>query len=172
MADTNADKKLQEFLEWEAKNRADGKTIEALHAKQDSFNEKQDAVMTAVRRVVRDRLRDKEVQHRHGRAIKTLQHQVGLLSDAAPAVPDWRAPKEETTGVHSLKEIAEAHEELEARLDADEEKKVEEETWWRRQRWIWFGLAVAGFLAATATGCVTYFSYRIQALEKSVNDRH
>lgn len=158
------DESLKKFLEWEEKNRREGKTIEALHDKQDRMHR-------ALLRAVRDRLEDKEKLQRHGRAIKTLQHQVGLLTEATDRVPDWRAPKEETTGVHNVREIAKATEELEERLDREDERKVNEETWWRRQRWVWLGIAVATVCGTLLTGCVAYMSIKLQAIERVVNEK-
>lgn len=166
MAEKSVDQQLREFLAREDQARREGKTIEALH-------EKQDRMMIALRRSVRDRLEDKATMARHGAAIKTLQHQVGLISDAVPQVPAWRPPKEETqTGSHAIAAIAAAKAAaIEERLDEEEERKLEEETWWRRQRWLWFGISVAAVFSVTAAGCVGYVSYRIQTLEKGLETR-
>jgi hypothetical protein len=109
---------------------------------------------------------DHAILHRHGRAIKTLQQQVKHLTEATPAVPDWQASKEETTGVHELRAIQKAHADLQARLATDDARKFDEATWWSRQRWVWTVAAITIVFAATMTGCVGYVAYRIQALEK------
>lgn len=161
MSDPSIERQLQEFLAWQERARKENKTIESLH-------DKQDDMMRTLKRVTRDRLEDRETIRRHGRAIKTLQHQVGLLTEASPSVPHWHPPKEEVTATHSVTALAKAQAELEERIDAYEERRVEEETWWRRQRWVWAVGAFGAFLAIVMTGCVGYVAYRVQAIEKSL----
>jgi len=157
MAETPLEVQLREFLRREEEVHRGGKTVEALH-------EKQDKLYTAVRRVARQQLVTEESLKRHDRAIRTLQHQVGLLTNASPGVSPWAAPPEETpTG--SYKRI----EDLEHRLDAEADREREETTWWRRQRWLWIGIFGATVFSATLTGCVGYITYRIQNIEKTLS---
>lgn len=158
MTDKDVESQLREFLEWEERCRREGKTIEALH-------EKQDSMMRALRRVAKDRLEDKSVLARHGRAIKTLQHQVGLLTEAAPNVADWRADPSEITGRHDIRELAKSYAELEERLDEDEERKRESGLWWKRQGWIWAIAVLTILIGTAASGCVSYIFHRIESSE-------
>jgi hypothetical protein len=167
MADPNVERQLREFLAEHDRSRREGKTVGGLH-------DKQDQMMVALQRVVADRLTDRLAIQRLEKATKTLQHRVAILSDAVPSGEGWRAPKDEeiTTGSFALKDIARAQAEMQERLDAEEERKLDEETWWRRQRWLWLGLAFLAVFAASLTGCVGYVSYRIQSLEKALaNER-
>ncbi len=162
MTDPNVQQKLIEFLEWEERKRLEGKTIDALL-------DKQDRIMIAVRRIAKDRLADKAKLETHGRAIKTLQSQVALLTESAPTVNDWRAPKEEITGTHSLKEIARAQQDLEDRMEEEEDRKREEEerkrddaTWWKRQGWIWAFAVGTLLVGGMVSSCASYVMHRIE----------
>jgi hypothetical protein len=159
MSDPNVEQQLREFLDWQLETKREGKTLEVLLTKQD-------LLMIEVQRIATAQLEDHAILHRHGRAIKTLQQQVKHLTEATPAVPDWQASKEETTGVHELRAIQKAHADLQARLATDDARKFDEATWWSRQRWVWTVAAITIVFAATMTGCVGYVAYRIQALEK------
>lgn len=152
--------KLTEFLEEQEKLRSEGKTVAGLH-------DKQDRMLRALEHVVADRLEDKAKLDRHDRAIKTLQRLVEDLTDATPAVPNWKAPKDETaTGAHVTALAA-----IQKKFDDEQKQKLDEETWWRRQRWLWFGVAVTIILGGLITGCVGYVSYRIQAIEKTLSEK-
>ncbi len=165
MSDPNVELQLREFLDWQLETKREGKTIDVLLTKQD-------LIMVTLQRVATAQLEDRAVQLRHGRAIKTLQQQVKHLTEVTPSVPDWQASKEETTGVHELRAIQKAHADLQARVATEEARKVDEATWWSRQRWVWTIAAVGILLTATMTGCVGYVAYRIQALEKHTNEKH
>lgn len=154
MTDPSVEQQLKEYLEWHNKERREGKTLEA--------------VLAAVKRVADAQVEDHAVLLRHGRAIKTLQQQVGNLTRVTPTVPDWQPAKEETTGVHELRAIQKAHEALQAKLAAEETRKIENATWWSRQRWLWAAAFVLAFLGTMVTGCVGYVAYRIQTLEKHI----
>lgn len=159
------DKRLQEFLEHHDKARRENKTIEALH-------EKQDTMMVALKRATDDRIKDRITVRRQGQAIKTMQHQIGLLTDASPAVPNWRPPRDEMpSGNFDVAAIAKAHKELEEEIDAERAAKRDEETWWRRQRWLWFIAAVMAVFGVLMAGCATYITHRIETIEKSISEK-
>ena len=156
------DDQLAEFLEWQADARRKHKTVEAVYDLVAKVSDKQDKMMVALQKVANDRLEDAMTVIRHGKAIKSMQGIVETLTDEMPAVPNWRASKSEISGHHDITAIQKKIEERE-KLERDEE------TWWRRQRWLWFGAAVAAVFAICLGGCLTYTMKRIDSLEKSLN---
>ncbi len=82
-------------------------------------HDKLDAMRTSYRRIIRDRLKDRDTLQRHGRRIDSLEHQVALLSGAMPSVKSWRPNASDlTTSEHTALEIA----------DMDLEDGAEKET--------------------------------------------
>lgn len=163
---------LGQFLAREAKRERDGKTIEKLFDEVAAVKEEQKSLRTAVNRMAKDRLEDRQKIAVHGRAIKTLQAQVELLTHRAPNVPDWRPDASEITGVHALKEIQKAQAELEDRIEEEEERKREEATWWKRQGWLWafavFSLVVGG----TLNGCMQIAIRRLEPAPPQITAPH
>lgn len=160
------------FLAREARREASGKTIEKLFDElevvkkaQVKLSDTQESMKIALRRVAKDRLEDKQKIDVHGRAIKTLQAQVELLTHRAPNVPDWRPDASEITGMHAVRDLQKAQAELEEKLEDEEERKREESTWWKRQGWIWafavFSLVVGG----TLNGCMQIVIHRLEKPE-------
>lgn len=164
---------LGQFLAREAKREREGKTIENLfeeiekvRAEQKRLGDEQKAMKSTMRRLAADRLEDKQKIAVHGRAIKTLQAQVELLTHRAPDVPDWRPDASEITGVHALREVQKAQAELEERLEEEEERKREDATWWKRQGWIWAFAVITLVVGSTLAGCVQLVIHRIEKTEQ------
>jgi hypothetical protein len=158
----NVEDQLQEFLAWQAEARREKKTIEAVYDEVRRVGGKQDKMLVALERAVADRLDDRLTIERHGRAIKTIQHQVEVLTGAIETVPTWRAPTEEQSGHHDVTA-------LKKKLEEREKEERDETTWWRRQRWLWLVAAVMTAFAVGLGGCLTYTMKRIEALEKSLS---
>ncbi len=70
-------------------------------------HDKLDAMRTSYRRIIRDRLKDRDTLQRHDRRIESLEHQVALLSGAVPSLTSWRPnPADLSTSEHTALEIA------------------------------------------------------------------
>lgn len=156
---------LGQFLAREAKREREGKTIEKLFEELDQIREEQNSIRTILKRVAKDRLEDKFKLEVHGRAIKTLQAQVELLTQRTPEVPDWRPDASEITGMHVIKDVQKAQEELEERLMEDERQKRENATWWKRQGWIWVFAIFSLFVGGTMNGCMQLVIRQIDKVE-------
>jgi len=153
---------LRGFLEWQDEARREHKTVEAVYDAVKRVEKKQDQMMVALERNTNDRLVDKQELAQHGRAIKGLQKGLEDVSDAMEGVPNWRASKSEiVSGHHDIESIK--------KQIADREKEERDEaTWWRRQRWLWFGIAITALFGVLASGCLAYTMKRIDALEKTL----
>lgn len=82
-----------------------------------SVHDKLDAMTTSYRRILRDRLRDRDLLQRHGRRIDSLELQVAVLTAKAPGMASWRPNITDlTTGEHAAIEIAE----LDLEIDDDQ----------------------------------------------------
>lgn len=157
MNDPRTDKLLRDFLETEAEARAHGVTLENVHR--------------AVLRLAKDRMKDRVTVATHGKAIKTLQHQVAMLTNATPAVPTWRAAEDEITGSHQVEAIRRAQVEMEERLDEEDERKREEQIWWTRQIRLWAVGAIGAVLLLGIGGCVTYTLSEVMSLKKHLSEQ-
>lgn len=157
---------LGQFLAREAKREREGKTIEKLFDEVEKIREEQSNLRKAMKKLASDRLEDKAKIGVHGRAIKTLQAQVQLLTERSPSIDNWRPDASEITGVHALKEVQKAQAELEDRLEEDEERKRENATWWKRQGWIWAFAIITLVVGGTLSACTQLIIHRI---EKSDN---
>ena len=77
---------------------------------------KLDAMRTSYRRIIRDRLRDRDTIQRHGRRIESLELQMAIMVARDPSMKSWRPnPADLTTSEHTAVEIAEL--DLEDELD-------------------------------------------------------
>ena len=157
MSDPRTDKLLREFLEKEAEARANGVTLESVHR--------------TLLRIAKDRLKDRITVATHGKAIKTLQHQVAMLTAATPAVPAWHAPHDEITGTHQVEALKRAQADLEERLDEKEEHERDEATWWARQIRLWVVAGVGALLLVGIGGCVTYTLNEVMGLKKQLSEQ-
>lgn len=154
--------RLQEFLAWQEDARREHKTVEAVYDMAKRIEGKQDKMMIALQRVTSDRLEDKLELSKHGRAIKGLQTGLEQVSEAANEVPNWRASKSEiVSGHHDIEAIKK-------QIAEKEKEERDEATWWRRQRWLWFGIAITALFGVMASGCLAYTMKRIEALEKTM----
>lgn len=155
---------LREFLQWQAEARREHKTIESVYDTVMRVEGKQNQMMAALERAINDRLQDKVVLDRHGRAIKSMQNVVEQLSDAADSVPNWRASKSDISGHHDIEAIKQ-------QIAEKEKEEREEATWWRRQRWLWLAALVTASFGILASGCLAYTMKRIEALEKTLQQQ-
>lgn len=72
------------------------------------LHEKLDAMRVSYRRVLRDRLKDRDTMQRHDRRIESLEHQVALLTAATPEAKPWRPSAADlSTSEHTALDIAE-----------------------------------------------------------------
>lgn len=86
------DHMLREFLEADARARAQGITLEALHA--------------LVRGIADDRLQDRATLDRYGRRIKALERQMEMVTER-PEVPvqPWQPDPTEVTGTWQYQQV-------------------------------------------------------------------
>lgn len=69
---------------------------------------KLDAILTSYRRILRDRLKDRDTVQRHDRRIENLEHQVALLTAHSPGMGPWRPNvADQSTSEHTAVQIAE-----------------------------------------------------------------
>lgn len=69
---------------------------------------KLDAMRVSYRRILRDRLKDRDTVQRHDRRIESLEHQVALLTAQQPSMTSWRPSTQDLkTSEHTAVEIAE-----------------------------------------------------------------
>lgn len=69
---------------------------------------KLDAMRVSYRRVLRDRLKDRDTIQRHDRRIESLEHQVALLTAIVPGVQTWRpATADLTASEDTVADLAE-----------------------------------------------------------------
>lgn len=150
MPTRNVEEQLRDFLHWEEEQRRLGHTPEKL-------SQKIDALTIAVRRIAADRLQDRQRLDRYGRRLGRLENQVALMSTSTPAVPDWHADPAEITGTHQFAVVQRAQiEALEDRFEAEEERRRENDTWWKRTGVRMVATIIVGLVLAAAAGCAGY----------------
>jgi len=116
---------------------------------------KVDIIAQSFKRLADDRMADRFDIDRHGRRIASLEHQLSLVS-AAPAVPDWHPDPREITGTHQFAVIKAQHDELVARVKAEEARQRESGIWWKHQRAVWAAAIIGAVFLVLFTGAVTY----------------
>lgn len=132
MTDTKYDKLLRDFLEADARDRADGNTIANLRLEQHQLrNDMQEVVQE--QRLMKLRL------DRHGRDIREIKQRLDFGND------DF------DTGVHQVEDLKRHLAAKEAELRERRDSGI----WWRRQKWQWamaaVGAVAAGIVGGTAT---------------------
>lgn len=155
MNDPQLEKELREFLLAERNRRDTGRTVEGLY---DAF-----------KKYASERMVERISQARYARRLKKTEHQLALISNSLPTVPNWEADEEDITGTHKYEQIRKATEELEDKFEAEKDKELaaarESKIWWRRQGWIWvfclFTLITGGLLNT----CSTVILRRIEMLD-------
>jgi hypothetical protein len=136
------DRLLREFLEAQAQERAKGVTLEALQRAvtklADDRLEDRRALAKALAdfrddfRGLEGRVQRVEVrQERHGRRIGALEGQVGGLTEAAPAVENWRPDPREVTGTFQFHQLVAEHQE-----------RRSDHKWLKRKGVEWLGAAL------------------------------
>ena len=71
-------------------------------------HDKLDTLLASYRRVLRDRLKDRDTVQRHDRRIEQLELQVSMLTASSPGMKSWRPNvADRCTSEHAALEIAE-----------------------------------------------------------------